>query len=156
MFLAIFSLFAGLIVYVYPNDVFVHTIGINIQTMVHHGTQVVLGFYLGMRLRREGKLTLPVYLRAVGMFCALVLIALGLNLAAPLFTDETFNMFYIGPRFPCSLVVLDQIYRKLPYPVFLALYVWGFSFAALLMLGLHKLPAHSVGHHRGRMLRAGS
>jgi hypothetical protein len=155
LFLAIFSLFAGLVVYIYPNDVFVRTIGINIQTMVHHGTQVVLGVYLGMRLRREGKLTLPNYFRAVGMFCVLVLIALGLNLAAPLFTDATFNMFYIGPRFPCSLVVLDQIYLKLPYPVFLALYVWGFSSAALLMMGLHKLLAHSVTPKQGKILKTG-
>ncbi|MBO4418787.1 MAG: YwaF family protein [Oscillospiraceae bacterium] len=155
MFLAVFSLFAGLVVYIYPNDVFVRTIGINIQTMVHHGTQVVLGFYLGMRLCREGKLTLPYYLRAVCVFCVLVCIALGLNLAAPLFTDETFNMFYIGPRFPCSLAILDQIYLRLPYPVFLALYVLGFSFAALLMLGLHKLPAHPITSKQGKILKTG-
>ena len=154
MFLAIFSLFAGLVVFIYPNDVFVRTIGIDIQTMVHHGTQVVLGFYLGMRLCREGKLNWTNYLRAVCVFCVLVLIALGLNLAAPLFTDETFNMFYIGPRFPCSLVILDQIYLRLPYPVFLALYVLGFSFAALLMLGLHKLPGHPISAHRRKVLKA--
>lgn len=156
MFLAIFSLFAGLVVFIYPNDVFVRTIGINIQTMIHHGTQVILGFYLGMRLRREGKLSWPNYLRAVCVFCVLVLIALGLNLAAPLFTDESFNMFYIGPRFPCSLVILDQIYLKLPYPLFLALYVLGFSFAALLMLGLHKRPKLRTASQREKLPNAGS
>ena len=140
MFLAVYAFFAGLAVYFYPNDVFIRTIGINIQTMVHHGSQVVLGAYLGLRLRREGKLTRPVFLRGGLIFCVLVLIALGLNLAAPLFTESRFNMFYIGPRFPCSLVILDRIYRSVPYPVFLAIYVLGFSFAALLMLEAHRLP----------------
>ncbi len=140
MFLAVYAFFAGLAVYFYPNDVFIPTIGINIQTMVHHGSQVVLGVYLGMRLRREGKLTLSVFLRSAGIFCVLVVSALGLHLVAPLFTDRCFNMFYIGPRFPCSLVILDKIYLAIPYPAFLALYMLGFTYAALLMLGLHKLP----------------
>ena len=147
MFLAVYAFFAGLVVYIYPNDVFIRTIGINIQTMVHHGSQVVLGFYLGMRLRREGKLTTPVFLRSALVFCVLVLIALGLNIASPLFTDSRFNMFFIGPRFPCSLVILDQIYLRVPYPVFLALYVLGFSLAAFLMLGLHKLPGRICGRN---------
>jgi hypothetical protein len=138
MFLATYALIAGIAVYLYPNDVFIGTIGINIQTMVHHGTQVILGVYLGMRLRREGKLVRPVFLRGCLIFVIMVAIALGLNLAAPLFTDRTFNMFFIGPRFPCSLVILDQIYPRIPYLAFLALYVLGFSLVALLMMTLHK------------------
>ena len=137
-FLATFAFFAGIAVYVYPNDVFISTIGIDIQTMVHHGTQVILGAYLGMRLRREGKLTRPVFLRSCLIFVILVAVALTLNLAAPLFTDRTFNMFFIGPRFPCSLVILGEIYQRIPYLAFLALYVLGFSLVALLMLGIHR------------------
>ena len=137
-FLATFAFFAGLAVYVYPNDVFISTIGINIQTMIHHGTQVVLGFYLGMRLRREGKLTRPVFLAGCRIFAILMAIALALNLAAPLFTRDAFNMFYIGPRVPCSLVILGDIYQRVPYLCFLALYGVGFSLVALLMLAIHR------------------
>ena len=45
-FMMTFSLFGGLVVMAYPNDVFIETIGINLQTMIHHGLQVVLGIYL--------------------------------------------------------------------------------------------------------------
>jgi hypothetical protein len=44
-FLGTFCLFAGLAVMVYPNDVFTSTLGISIQTMVHHGGMTVLGIY---------------------------------------------------------------------------------------------------------------
>ena len=43
MFLSTFSLFAGLAVYIYTDDVFSSYIGINIQTMVHHGLMIVFG-----------------------------------------------------------------------------------------------------------------
>src|SRR5690554_2077986 len=45
-FLATYSTFAGLAVMLYPADVFVETIGINIQTMIHHGAMVVIGISL--------------------------------------------------------------------------------------------------------------
>lgn len=138
MFLACFSLFAGLAVFVYPNDVFVQTIGINIQTMVHHGSQVAVGIWLGVRLLRERRYTLHGFFRACGVFFTTAAIALTLNLCAPLFTDETFNMFYIGPRFPCTLVILDGIYASVPYPVFLALYLLGFCLAAGLIFGIFR------------------
>src|SRR3989339_450005 len=45
-FLATFGLFAGLAVVLYPATVFVSTIGINIQTMVHHGGMAIIGLGL--------------------------------------------------------------------------------------------------------------
>lgn len=44
-FVAFFSLFAGVAVFIYPNDVFIDTIGTNVQTMIHHCTQIVLGVF---------------------------------------------------------------------------------------------------------------
>lgn len=133
MFLATFSLFAGLAVMFYTNDVFSAYIGINIQTMVHHGAMVIFGVYLGGRLIRENKMTLPCFLRGCAVFVTLLIIALVMNLCAPLVTDEIFNMFYIGPNFPCTLVILDVIYLHVPYILFLLIYTLGFSFAAFLM-----------------------
>lgn len=141
MFLATFSLFGGLAVFVYPNDVFISLIGINIQTMVHHGSQVVLGIYLGVILLRDGKMTLRTLAGACAVFTAMVATALSLNLIAPLFTNETFNMYYIGPRFPCSLVILSDIYPKIPYPLFLLLYIFGFALLAALLFGIFRLAA---------------
>ena len=56
MFLASFSLFAGLAVMFYPNGAFSSMIGVSVQTMLHHGSMIILGVYLGGRLLREGKI----------------------------------------------------------------------------------------------------
>ena len=133
MFLATYTLFAGLVVYIYPNDVFIRTIGVDIQTMVHHGTQIVLGLFLGVRLIRSGQMKLPVFARAIGIFAGMVGVAFALNNLAPLVTEDTFNMYYIGPRFECTLPVLSTVYARVPYPVFLLIYIVGFSLAAALL-----------------------
>ena len=44
-------------------------------------------------------------------------------------TGETFNMFYISPFYPCTLPVLNIIYEKTPYIVFLLCYILGFLLA---------------------------
>src|SRR5690606_11564090 len=45
-YLATYATFAGYAVMLYPSTVFVPTIGINIQTMVHHGLIAVIGIAL--------------------------------------------------------------------------------------------------------------
>lgn len=128
-YMATFSLFGGLAVYFYPNDVFVREIAINLQTMIHHGLQVVIGILLAVYNRR--KLTFKYYLSSVYVFVVLSAIAIVMNVGVyHLFQakgiGDTFNMFYISPYFPCTLPVLSAIYPLVPYPVFLAIYVFGF------------------------------
>ena len=45
-FLATFAIFAGLCVMIYPGDVFMSYIGINIQTMICHGSMISVGVAL--------------------------------------------------------------------------------------------------------------
>lgn len=136
-FMGTFSLFAGLCVMVYPGDVFVETIGINIQTMIHHGLQVVLGVfytvhYFGTRDRSKRRLF---HIGAIGVFSVMVLVALLLNLTVhnalvSAGNDETFNMYFISPYHECTLPVLSLIDDLMPYPVFLMIYITGFAAAA--------------------------
>ncbi len=140
-FLCFFSFFGGLAVMCYPNDVFIGTIGINIQTMVHHGLQVTVGILLAVRNR--DKLALPHFLRALPVFLSLLGVALLMNVSVyHIFQSrgipDDFNMFYISPYFPCHLPILSSVYENAPYPVFLLFYAIGFSLVALLMLGLQK------------------
>ena len=130
-YLSLFSLFGGLCVYFYPNDVFINMIGINFQTMIHHGLQIVIGCYLLSYHRNE--LNLKFFLKSIPVFITLVAIAMGLNLLAPTFTTETFNMFFISPFFPCTIVILNTLYAVLPYPLFLLLYLFGFCLASCIM-----------------------
>lgn len=134
-YLATYALFAGLAVMFLPSDVFISTIGINIQTMICHGGMVVVGIFLffsGMV-----KLEWKTILKALSVFCVLVFIALILNV---IFNSTgntaTFNMFYISPFLPCTLPLLSMIYPLVPYPIFLIIYIAGFTLAALVMLAI--------------------
>ena len=142
-FLATYSIFAGLCVMIYPGDVFTQTLGINIQTMICHGTMLSLGiFLLGTGYVKPQHKTI---LKAIPVFSAAVVIAMGLNELAH-WTDftngETFNMFFISPYEAPSLAVYSIVQQYVPYPFCLIIYIAAFSIAAYLMLliamGLHK------------------
>jgi hypothetical protein len=137
-FIATYGLFAGLAVYVMPNDVFVSTIGINIQSLVHHGLQIVLGIYLIASKRVE--LKPKTILKASCVFIILVAIAMCMNVATYyLGLKDTFNMFYISPWYGCHLPILSIIFGAVPYPIFLGVYIFGFTISAFVMLMLVKL-----------------
>ena len=142
MYMSTFSLFAGLAVFAYPNDVFISIIGINIQTMIHHGLQIVFGIFFAVYLRK--KYTLYSFLKSVYVFVGFSLLAILLDISVyKIFItkgiDETFNMFFISPYFPCTLPVLSIIYEKINYLIFLFIYLIGFVLAALLVYGIEKL-----------------
>lgn len=145
-FITTFSVFAGICVYVFPNDVFMHYSFINAQAMYHHGVQVFWGIYLAFRYRE--KMHFNNLMKGALVFSALVGIAMIMNIAVyHYFTlagmDDTFNMFFISPFFDCTLPVLSIVYDTLPYPLFLCIYILGFMLCAglvmLLMKGLVKL-----------------
>lgn len=148
-FLATFSLFGGLAVMAYPGDVFISMIGINIQTMVHHGSQLVLGALMVAWNRRS--MDKVFFARGVTVFAMLASVAMLLNigvhaaLAAAGMGDTTFNMFFISPYHPCTLPVLSAIYPLVPYPVFLGLYLFGFSVVAGIVFALEKGILHLIG-----------
>jgi len=141
-FLSTFSLFAGLAVMIYPNDVFISLIGINVQTMLHHGSQVVIGVLIAYHERhRIGKRQ---FLHGVTVFAAFALIAMVLNIAMHYIhlahgIDATFNMFFISPFHDCTLPVLSIFYPLLPYPLFLICYLIGFSLVAALIYGIQYI-----------------
>jgi len=138
-FLGTFSLFGGLAVYAYPADVFISTIGVNIQTMLHHGLQIVIGVYLATRYYK--KLNFRYYLKALAVFTVLVVVAMALNIGVHHALvangiDETFNMFFISPYHECTLPVLSTIWPLVPYAVFLPMYVIGFGIVGLIIFGI--------------------
>ncbi len=152
-YMSFFSLFGGLAVFFYPHDVFVQTIGINIQTMVHHGLQIVLGIFCTVYYRK--RCSIKHYLRSVPVFALMTAIAILLNEAvyavfAENGIDETFNMFYISRHFDCTLPVLSGIYEKVPYIGFTLIYVLGFAVISfilyLIQRGIIALTNKRVRH----------
>lgn len=147
-----FSLFAGLAVFCYPNDVFVETMGVNIQTMVHHGSQILMGVFFAVRYR--DRYSKGFFLGGSLVFVVMTAIALALNVAvynALIYfgINETFNMFFISPYFDCTLPVLSLFWNKMPYIGFLCLYFFGFIFCAVLVYGIFHALVKNV---RGRAL----
>jgi hypothetical protein len=131
-FLATYGLFAGAAVLIYPNDVFIHLIGINIQTMVHHGAMTVMGLTL---LVNVVKLEHKIIFKASSVFIVLLIMAMIMNAAHNTWIHEgTFNMFFINQQYDNHLPILSTIYDMFPYTVFLLTYIIGFAIAAYLVL----------------------
>ena len=136
IFISTFALFGGLCVYVFPNDVFsTDYLGVQIQTMVHHGLQLVLGVYIAVYYCK--KVTLKNFLISIPVFAVLLVLALVLDLIVPSLVGETFNMFYISPYYGCHLPILSGIYQAVPYVVFLFIYTLGFVLCALLIFAIY-------------------
>ena len=136
-YMATFSLFAGAAVFCYPGDVFSKILGISIQTMVHHGLQIVLGVFFIVWARK--RINMWFYLKAIPVFAVLVSVAIYMNNVFVLSgSDETFNMFFISKHFDCTLPVLSIIYPLVPYIAFLMLYIFGFSLVAFIVFAIAK------------------
>lgn len=132
-YLATFALFGGLAVMIYPVFVFTKTIGINIQSMFWHSSMFSIGFLI--LATRNVELNLKTVLKASIIFVSMLTIALGMNVAWHYGgIDQTFNMFFISPYYPCTLALLNNIYGKVPYIIFLIIYIIGFMLAAMLMM----------------------
>lgn len=131
-YLSTYAVFAGFCVMMYPNDVFTYILGINIQTMVWHGSMVVIGLYLigAGYVKLEGRTVL----KAMPVFATCVAIAAVMNEVAHRAGIGDFNMFFISPYQASTLPVYSLIHDAVPFPVNLAIYVLGFSVAAYLVI----------------------
>ena len=131
-YLATYAVFAGTAVMIYPGDVFIETIGINIQTMVCHGSMITIGIYL--LYTGYVKLEHKTILKALPVFACALGIAMIMNEVAHSKGMDGFNMFYISPYAEPHLPVYSTVQQVVPYPWSLVIYILGFTLAAYLML----------------------
>ena len=134
-YLATYSVFAGLCVMIYPGDVFIDLIGINIQTMICHGSMIVIGAWL--LATGYVKLEHRSVAKAACVFAGAVAVAIILN-ELTWYTDltdgETFNMFFISRHWEGTLPVYSLVQKVVPYPWCLIIYIGVFTLAAWIML----------------------
>lgn len=138
-FLSTFVMFGGLVTFIYPEQVFIDMIGINIQTMVHHGLQIVLGIYFMVYNRK--KLNWMYFVKGIITFAVVVAIAELMNIIVyNAISQDFFNMFYISPYHRCILPLFgDIIYPTVNYPMFpvlLLAYLVGFPGVAAVMFAI--------------------
>lgn len=147
-FLATYSLFAGLAVLAVPSGVFCGTLGINIQSMLHHGCQFSVGVFVFARERK--RFSLRGFGGATLLFLAFSALAIGMNefffYRVPI--DGVFNMFFISRHFPSALFLLDRVWEKVSYPVFLCIYLLGFAAVGLAVFAIGKGIVRSCGKRR--------
>lgn len=138
-FLATYGLFAGVLVLAYPASVFTATTGINIQTMVHHCSMIVIGVFL--YATGQSKIEKRTVWRAAPVFLVLLALALVMNgvYAAVGDPNQNFNMFYLSLNGKTPLAFLDTLFEIIPYPIIVAGYAAGFTLAGFLMTLSAKL-----------------
>lgn len=148
-YLATYAVFAGAAVIFYPGDVFVKTIGINIQTMICHGSMITVGIYL--LYTGYVKLEHKTILKAMPVFAVTVTMAAVMNEianACGLLERETFNMFFISPYCESTLPVYSAVHNAVPFPLNLVIYILGFTAAAyvivLLAMGIRKIGQKTI------------
>lgn len=134
-FLATFSVFAGICVMLYPEQVFIKTVGINLQTMICHSTMIITGVYLF----KNGHVPVEhrTIVKAVPVFLVCVAIAVIMNETAYLFgilKNETFNMFFISPYCEPHLPVYSLVQAIVPFPWCVLIYIMCFTAAAYIVL----------------------
>lgn len=137
MFLATYGLFAGFAVMLYPVSVYTTTIGINIQTMVHHGGMAMMGMVL---LSNHVKLKFQSFLLGTYVFIGLTGIAIVLNGIHNTWIQEgTLNMFFINPLYNSEIPVLSLFQPIVSPSVYVLIFVLGFSLIGYLMIIFKKV-----------------
>lgn len=136
-YLATFAVFAGLCVMINPIQVFVPTVGINVQTMICHGSMLTVGIYLfgSGAVKMEHKTVR----KALPVFAVTASIAVALNEWAHYagITEQFgFNMFYFSRYGEPSLILYSDVQRALGVsnPLNLFIYVVSFILAAYVIL----------------------
>lgn len=144
-YMAFVTILGSFMTVIIPDDCLVETILINIHTMWLHCGSLVVSIYLLMS--GAVKINKQNFKLAIGVFIVFVVLAQILNIGvynSGILGDETFNMFYISPYFISSLPVFDVIQQSVPYPLYLALYVFALSLGAGIVYIIAKIISKIV------------
>ena len=124
MYLQTYGFFAGVAVMFYPVAVFHKMIGINIQTMVHHGAMSLVGFYLVLHAKPK----IQNFLDASFIFLMLTMIAVIMNGSFNLFNHSaSFNMFFLNPKFQSHIPVISLFQAHVSSSIYIVIFIVGFS-----------------------------
>jgi len=137
-YLAFISLFSGLAVCIYTNMVMSNLIFTNVQSLIHHGSQVAIGVFVFVWNRKT--ISLKTVYRSLILFAITAAIAIVINLIIhPLYI----NMFFINPLRLSNLPVFYLIQEKAGFFPYFVVYLIGITLIFYLMyfveIGIYKL-----------------
>lgn len=136
-FMMFYSIFGGLAVYAFPNDVFCARMDICIQSMIYHGMMLTIGVF--MALFNKEKLKNPIfYLKGCVTFLIMITLATILNeiVFAALKGSETFNMFFISTHYDSTLPVLSMLNGKVHPVLRIFIYYIAFTIIGAILYGI--------------------
>jgi len=125
---------------VMPGSCFVGDILVNIHTMWLHIGSFVVSIYL--IITNEVETNYKNFIKASIVFLAFVFIANYMNIIVynlGILNGETFNMFYISPYFLSSLPVYNIIQQKVPYILYLFIYILSINIGGTIIYLIFKL-----------------
>lgn len=148
-YLAFYSMIAGISVMIYPDNVIIDNVSISAQSLIWHGSMVILGSYL-IGVKKFGK-KINELISSIVIFLILAMIALAMNFTYEYFNsiyniDATFNMFYISPYYECVLPILTTIQESVGWFIFLLCYIFAVTLGASAVWGVAHLVNKSYQH----------
>lgn len=145
IYMGLYSFFGGLLVCTVPTTVFTTYLVTNIHTMVQHGSQIIVGVVMLVYNRK--KLNIANFARATLVFLFFATLAMFandlMNTVLPAYGEtNNFNMFYITPHFNSEMPILGYVFDRVPWGVYVTLYLLGFIFIAFLIYFVAILSIH--------------
>ena len=134
-YMCFFVLFAGLVVVLYNQVVMSNLIFTNIQTMIHHGAQVVLGVF--MVVWNRDRLSLKMFFESLIVLAIFIVLAIIINTILTPYVDGI-DMFYLNPLQVSSIPIASDIQANAGFIVYLLVYLIGIFSIGLIFYFIEK------------------
>ena len=147
-FMATYVLLGGVSTYILISTTFTANIYLNVQTLAHHGLQIVAA--LSIATYNRSRINDRAFLRAIIVFFIAVVIATVYNVVMHLLIpDQVINMFFISPFFKKEMPILNEAWHALHWAPTILLYICGVTFIAFIIHLIYK-KVFTVDILRGR------
>jgi len=117
-YLCLISLTMGIVVCIYTDMIMTNLVFINVQSLIHHGTQVILGVFVYVYNRKT--ISIKTVFRTLIAFLITAGIAIIINVC---FYPHFINMFFINPTRITNLPIGNIVQEKAGYAVYLILFL---------------------------------
>ena len=139
-----YVLLGGLATYISPDSISTTVVYLNVQTLAHHGFQIVSCIYIGVYNRKN--IVLRRFLDAFIVFIIAVCIATLFNIVMHhIVPDQVINMFYISPYFfKTAPLIFNAAWSKLGPIGRLFFYIGGMTGIAFIIFMVFYLIARAL------------
>ena len=109
-FLMTYNFLGAVAAVIVPDSLFVDYVLLTVHSVLWHALLVFIGIYLLINHWR--KISSPLkFIPVAGLYLSLAGVAVILNAVFNNISNGTINMFFIGPTYPC-MIILDDIYEN--------------------------------------------